>query len=379
MTRALRIMLDARATTPHFPGVARATLGLLGGLAAIEQPHSIAVLSGPGAPPASLPAFADRRLRRVAAGSGALGLGQQWRLPLLAARFGADVWHAPYYVRPLWGLPPAVVTVYDVIGRIVPGALSLPARFAFEALLRVSLRRAALVITSSQSTRADLQAAYGVPAQRLRVIPLAAGSEFRPQPAATVAAVAQRYGLPGRYVLYVGSNKPHKNLPALVQAFARVRSDAVLVIAGRWDRRYPEARDAARALGLGARVRWLPDVGDAELPALMSGALGFVFPSRYEGFGLPPLEAMQCGTAVIAAATSSLPEVVGDAGLLVPPSAGALAEGLQRLLDDDALREQLAAAGLRRAARFSWAETARRVVEVYEQTMNDRQSATDER
>ncbi len=367
MSRALNIILDGRATTTHFPGVARATLGLLDGLSAIEQPHHIAVLAASGAPPAGLPAFAGRRLRRIDAGSPALGVSQIWRLPALAARRGAELWHAPYYVRPLWGVPPAVVTVYDIIGRVVPGALTLRARFGFEALMRLSLRSAAMVISSSAATSADLAAAYGVPASRMRVIPLAAGPEFRPRSSAEVAAVRQRYGLPGRYVIYVGSNKPHKNLPALLRAFARVDGDAALVIAGRWDPRYPESRDVAGTLGLADRVRWLPDVDDAVLPALLTGALAFVFPSRYEGFGLPPLEAMQCGTPVIAAATSSLPEVVGDAGLLVPPSAAALAQALQRLLDDAALRERLADAGLRRAAQFSWTETARRVVQVYEE------------
>jgi len=369
MTRSIKIVLDARATTPHFPGVARATLGLLGGLAAIEHPHRFAVLAAAGAPPAGLPVFADARFRRVVTGAAALGLSQQWRLPALATRLGAELWHAPYYVRPLWRLPPAVVTVYDVIGRVVPGAVPLRARFAYEALLRLSLRKAAWVITTSEATRADLARAYQVAASRIRVIPLAADPSFRPQPAAVVGAVRRRYGLPERYILYVGSNKPHKNLPVLVHAFARVAGDTTLVLAGRWDPRYPEARDAARRLGLRHRVRWLPDVDDTALPALMSGALGFVFPSRYEGFGLPPLEAMQCGTPVIAAATSSLPEVVGHAGLLVPPSVDRLAEAINRLLDDAALRERLSAAGLRRAAQFSWAETARRTVEVYE--MND--------
>lgn len=367
MSRSLNIVLDARATTPHFPGVARATMGLLGGLAAIEHPHRIHVLAADGAPPASLAAFADARLRRVVTGLAPLDAGQQWRLPALATRLRAELWHAPYYVRPFWGLPPTVVSVYDIIGRVVPGALPLGARFAFEALMRLSLRSAALVIASSEATRDDLAAVYRVPRARLRVIPLAAGTMFRPQPAAVVAAARDRYGLAGRYLLYVGSNKPHKNVPALVQAFARVDSDAMLVIAGRWDLRYPEARYVARRLGLGERVRWLPDLDDTALPALICGALGFVFPSRYEGFGFPPLEAMQCGTPVIAAATSSLPEVVGDAGLLVAPTVAGLAAAMSSLVDDGRLRERLAEAGIQRAARFSWAETARRTVQVYQE------------
>jgi glycosyltransferase involved in cell wall biosynthesis len=140
-----------------------------------------------------------------------------------------------------------------------------------------------------------------------------------------------------------------------------------LIIAGRQDPRYDSARVLSARLGLGEHVRFLPDVSDADLPVLLGGAECFVFPSRYEGFGLPPLEAMACGTAVVVSNRSSLPEVVDDAGLLVDPEPQPLADGIQRLLADPALRQELRGRGLERAARFSWATTATATLGVYQQ------------
>ncbi|HEX6290521.1 MAG TPA: glycosyltransferase family 1 protein [Herpetosiphonaceae bacterium] len=366
MSDGLRIVVDARATTPHFPGVARATLGLLSGLAEIELRHHIAVLSYGDDPPPTQVAFARPQIARIPTRAAPLKLAQQWRLPLLSRIVQPDVWHAPYYIRPFWGVPRPVVTVFDVIGRVVPGALPPRSRLLFELSLRLSLRGANQIITSSAATKRDLIREYRISDELIRVIPLAADRSFTPQPAARIQPIRERYALPERYLLYFGSNKPHKNLATLIRSFARVGTDVPLVIAGAWDRRYTEPRQIVQTLGLEQRVRFIHDVPAADVPALLSGALAFVFPSRYEGFGLPLLEAMACGTPVIASNTSSLPEVVGDAGLLVAPEEGPLAEALHTLLDDPVLRERLRERGLARAACFTWAETARRTIAVYE-------------
>jgi glycosyltransferase involved in cell wall biosynthesis len=177
----------------------------------------------------------------------------------------------------------------------------------------------------------------------------------------------------------VGINKPHKNLGTLITAWGRVATtcpEAIaspeggrteLVIAGRWDPRYGAIRDQATALGPGAPVRFLGPVDDADLPALYGGSALFAFPSRYEGFGLPPLEAMACGVPVIAARATSLPEVVGDAGLLVDPDdVGAWSAAIARVLREPALAVDLARRGRARARRFTWSETARRTMRIYE-------------
>jgi alpha-1,3-rhamnosyl/mannosyltransferase len=187
-----------------------------------------------------------------------------------------------------------------------------------------------------------------------------------------ISAVRVRYGLSARYVLCLSSNKPHKNLPALVQAWgllahADQARGTQLVIAGHWDARYPEVQNVAVRLGIDAGVRFLPNVAEHDLPALYSGATLFAYPSRYEGFGLPPLEAMACGVPVVCGDASSLPEVVGIAARRVDVcDPMALALGIGQVLKDGDLRAHLAAAGREQAARFSWQRTAARTLRVYE-------------
>jgi alpha-1,3-rhamnosyl/mannosyltransferase len=193
----------------------------------------------------------------------------------------------------------------------------------------------------------------------------------------TLEAVRRKYGLPEYFVLYLGSNKPHKNLGRLVEAWAQFRNSKFeirsLVVAGHWDSRYPQAQQKATELGLGEAVRFLGDVSEADLPALYNLATVFAFPSLYEGFGLPPLEAMACGTPVVCANTSSLPEVVGDAALLFDPlDVPALAAALAQALSDADLRTALHARGLARARLFSWERTARETLAVYRQAVGNR-------
>lgn len=360
----MHIALDVRATDAHFPGVGREILGLLGGLHALPDAFEVDLIGNPQRPlPADRAVIAgDVRFRWHTVAAGPLSLAQQWEVPRRAHRLGHDVWHAPYYLRPLWGVGPCVIKVADLIPERVPQASSWRARLLFRLIVRLSLHGARQVISGSQAAARDLEVLHRVPPNRLHVIPLAADQRFVPQSAASIADVRARYGLPQRYLLYLGSNKPHKQPEVAVEAFIQaVRrgpalADVHLVVAGRLDPRLLAAQRAAAALP--NRILFRPNVADADLPALLAGAAAFVFPSLYEGFGLPPLEAMACGTPVIVSNRTSLPEVVGDAGLLIEPTAGAFADAIQQLLHDPQLHADLRERGLRQAARFSWERTA---------------------
>jgi glycosyltransferase involved in cell wall biosynthesis len=392
----MRIAIDGRYISDHFPGIGRYIYNLVLALAELDTPHTFALLYNPGLPNSRHDIAALARytpIRLIATRARPFSAAEQTVIPRLLRAMEAALYHAPYYVRPYLPLPcPSATTLYDAIPRLFPAEVSRRARLLFDLLTRLAARSSAHILAISESASADLAAAYRIAPNRMTVTPLAADSRYRPQPVSAIASVRAKYGLPERYVLSLSSNKPHKNLVSLVEAWARVletsrqadkqtsrqgfleqsaglpvsRSPG-LVIAGHWDPRYPEARAATDQLGLGERVRWLPGVSEADLPALYSGAVLFVFPSRYEGFGLPPLEAMACGVPVLCGDTSSLPEVVGDAALRVEPTAEGLAAGLARLLGDVALREELAEAGHRRAAGFTWKKTAQATLAVYEQ------------
>jgi glycosyltransferase involved in cell wall biosynthesis len=377
----MRIVVDGRQIADHFPGIGRYAFNLLLALASLDQPHTLLVLHNPAARNTRFDLrrlLASPRVRLVATGAAPFTFAEQLQVPALLRRLRADLYHAPYYLMPYAGLPcPAVVTLYDVIPRLFPGELRPRARLLFDLLTRLALRSARQAIAISASGREDISSAFGVARERFTVTPLAADERFRPQPPDALATLRAKLGLPPRYLLCVSSNKPHKNLVGLVEAFALLRSQreaqatraprVPLVIAGHFDPRYPEARERALALGLAEEIRFLPDVPEEELPALYAGAELFVFPSRYEGFGLPPLEAMACGAPVVCGRGSSLPEVVGDAALLVDVSHPApLAEGIARALADERLRTRLRAAGLRRAACFSWRRTAELTLGAYE-------------
>ncbi|HZB95933.1 MAG TPA: glycosyltransferase family 1 protein, partial [Herpetosiphonaceae bacterium] len=282
--------------------------------------------------------------------------------------------------RPFALLPPTVVSIFDVIGPAPPieGSEDTIAarrvRLLWRIAMQLSLHTAAHVITASEAAMQDLRMTFGVPSSKLTVVPLAVDERFRPQPESAIATLRQKYDLPRQYVLYLGSNKPHKNIGALVDAWANLlrnqsmlgsASPTALVIAGHVDPRYSLVQKRTLEHGMASTVRFLPDVVDDDLPALLSGALCFVFPSLHEGFGLPPLEAMACGTPVIASNRTSLPEVVGDAGLLVDPEPEALAAAIARLVGDAGLRLALRERGLERAAAFSWKWTATETLRVY--------------
>jgi len=365
-------ILDVRTAAPHFPGIGRYVTNLAFSLNASLAPGEQLTLLGDLAKTETCdesPSSAE--VHTIPVSVSPFGAGQQWRIPNLLRRLpmsGPALYHCPYYLFPYRTGMPTVLTFYDVIPLLYPQTVSLQARVFFRIVATVALRAARHILTVSEATRSDLIRYFSVPPETISVTPLAADSRFRPQPSAEIVRVRAKYNLPDRFILYFGINKPHKNLSALIEAFSQLSASHTppLIIGGLWDRRYPQPRHKAAQLRMCESVRFLGPVDDADLPALYSAATIFVFPSLYEGFGLPVLEAMSCGTPVACANTSSLPEIAGDAARLFDPrSVVEMKEAMGALLEDDPLRADLSARGLERANLFSWQKTAAKTLRCY--------------
>lgn len=278
------------------------------------------------------------------------------------------------FTAPPFAPCPVVSTIHDLAFEHLPETFNRRSWMQLRLTVRRTARTAAHIITPSEFSRRDLIETYNVAPERVSVTLEAAAPHFRPASAEAVTAVKRRYGIGGDYVLAVGSIQPRKNLVRLVRAYSdlrRSRSQAKLprlVLVGKRAWLYGETLRAVEQSGFASEVLFTGYVPEPDLPALYTGALCFVYPSYFEGFGLPPLEAMSCGTPVLAGDRTSLPEVVGDAGVLVNPfDTDAIGAGLARLIDDEELRAHLSRRGLERAALFDWKDTARRTLQVYEQ------------
>jgi glycosyltransferase involved in cell wall biosynthesis len=283
-----------------------------------------------------------------------------------------DLLHVQFTAPPFAPCP-VVTTVHDLAFEHIPETFNRRSWMQMRLTVRRTVRRAAHVITPSEFSRRDVIETYGVAPERVTVTHEAAAPHFRPADATEIEKVRQTYGIRGDYILAVGSIQPRKNLARLFAAYSALRrarlSDKLpaLVLVGKKAWLYGETLRAVEREGIGDRTVFTGYVSERDLPALYTGALCFVYPSYFEGFGLPVLEAMRCGAPVLAGDRTSLPEVVGDAGLLVDPfDTGALSSALARLIDDPALRADLRERGLARAHTFDWRATARATLRVYE-------------
>jgi glycosyltransferase involved in cell wall biosynthesis len=317
-----------------------------------------------------VPVFARNRVQWVR--------GEQQLLPGLARRAGIDLLHSLASTSPARGRFRRVVTIHDLLYRVVPDAHFGVLGLGMRVLIPTAAHRAHRVICDSQSTRADVRRYLHVPDRKLDVVPLGVGTTITgdPEPA---AVLRERHALGARRVaLSVSAKRPHKNLARLFEALAAIAPARrpVLVVPG-----YPTPyertlRERAEALGITADVRLLDWVSGPELEGLYALADVFVFPSLYEGFGLPVLEAMRRGVPVACSDRSSLPEVAGDAALLFDPDdPRAITAAIERLLGDPAEADRLRAAGRAQAARFTWVATARATADSYERAMARRGSA----
>jgi glycosyltransferase involved in cell wall biosynthesis len=371
----VRIGIDATTLKEQLTGVGNYVVQLIRALARTDRTNEYVVFTP------SLQAEAlgvERDGFQVVwcdfAGRGTRLVWEQVGLPALVRRNRLDVLHSPHYTMPLMHSACSVVTFPDLTFVLYPKLHQPLKRVFFPAMMRWSARHARRIIAISESTKRDLVQTLGVPGDRISTVLLAADAEYRPTAPARVAEVCARYGLrAGEYLLYVGVLEPRKCIDQLIDAFGRIAPAAnslQLVIAGKRGWMYDQIFAQVAALGLEERVRFPGYVPRADLPALYSGARAFVYPSRYEGFGLPVLEAMSCGTPVVTTNVSSLPEVAGDGALLVDPGdVSGLAAALARVVHDASLRQELSCRGQVRAASFSWERCAKDTVRVYEEAM----------
>lgn len=314
-------------------------------LAKTNPGHRLRLYANATAPPAWSPTGVEWRLHPFPR------LWTHWRFRRALVAERPDLVFVPSHVLPLFLDVPGVVTIHDVGHRRVPSAYRPSAWLYLEWMTRSMARRAARLIAVSRTTADDLRRFYRVPAERIAVIHSGVDEIFQPPTAAEIARVRARYGLPPAYFLYLGRAHPRKNLPVLLAAYQTARRrglTAGLVLAG--PGLETSADDGLRVLGYVPRE---------DLPALYAGALALTLPSLFEGFGFEVLEAMRCGTAVIASTAGALPEVVGEAGLLLDPTdAAAWAESLARLTQDPALRQHLIERGDGWSRSFSWERAA---------------------
>ncbi len=326
--------------------------------------------------PEDVPVAANLHVVTLPTPGGALGKvwWEQVALPRAARRCGATVLHVPYWAGPWRAALPVIVTIHDLIPLLLPAYRGGPGVRLYTALVSATARRASHVLTDSESARHDIVRHLRIPAARVTVVPLAVEPDYRPDSALEDAEVWAQLGITPGYVLYLGGFDVRKNVAGALAAFAQVRRGlptARLVVAGKLPERdtpfAPDPRRQAREAGLTAEVvHFTGFVAESAKPALYRGARAFVFPSRYEGFGLPVLEALACGVPVVVSQATSLPEVVGDAGVQVAPDDRAgLAAALLRLLTDAAYHADLTQRATRQAARFSWTETAAATFAVY--------------
>jgi glycosyltransferase involved in cell wall biosynthesis len=375
MTHPPRIGIDYTAAIHQTAGIGRMVREVTRALSD-QRPGADVRLFVAGAP-RRLPAFPG---------------GYRYCPSRLSERSHARLWHRLHLPAPveLWtgrldlyhatdfALPPTlpgartVLTIPDLAFERYPDDAMPGMLHYLKTVVPRAAARADHIIAISQATREELIHIYGMPPDRITAVPLGVDSRFNAHPSPDgAAALRRKYSLPDRpLILTVGTLQPRKNHLRLVQAFARVRADAALVIAGGAGWLYDAVHEEVEKLGLSDRVIFTGFLDDADLPALYRAAALLAYPALYEGFGLPVLEAMACGTPVLTSAISSLPEVAGDAALLVNPlDVQAIASGIERLLNDEAMRAALREKGAARAAEYTWARTAERVWSIYERLL----------
>jgi len=374
----MKVAIDARLLQGRFTGDRTYWRGLLCGLSKLRQEVCTGSLDEyilytfpkmPPAQPAETHGFQIRPVKAFTWRDWSL-----WAFPRALKADGVDVCHVQYSIPPFAPCP-VITSVHDISFRVRPEFFRFKDRFLLDKGMRYAAKYSAKILAISEFTKSEIVSAYRVSDQKVEVVYPGVDEKFRPlDKEKSKELVRQKYGMAYPYVISVGVLPPRKNIPCLIQAFACLKqTEAVehkLVIVGKLGNEEASLRDLMSRLAVSEDVYLLGYVPDEDLPALYACADICVYPSLYEGFGLPVLEAMACGTPVITGNESSLPEVVGDAGITVcPRSPEAFADAMARLLRDASFSAEMSARGLARARTFSWEKMARRVTEIYHEVV----------
>ncbi len=362
------IFVDARKAADF--GIGRYITGLLFGLEALDVFDLTALV------PCEAAGLLPESVRKVHSTSDHYTLGELTAVRVAFSRSGAVLFHAPHYVVPFFPPDRTVVTIHDLMHLTRPEHASAAKRLYARTMIGRAVRSAARILCVSSAAARQLEAGFPAARDKTVVIPNGVDGRFLTEiPRQRVEELRNSYDLPGSWVLFLGNDKPHKNLEGLLRAFAAARArggaaaKATLVLAGGAAERRATRERAVLDLGLSGAVLDLGVVPDLDVPPLIAGASTLVLPSLDEGFGLPVLEAQGLGTPVICSNRGGLPEAAGNAALVVNPSPEAIAGALGSLLEDGALRRDLAARGRARAREFTWARAAGRTAAVYREVL----------
>lgn len=371
----MRVGISAHTLGTNTGGIETFVRGSIRGLGAVDPRGDYTLFLSPPLP--TDPVEGSERMRRVVVPTRHTLLRNAVTFPLALAKERIDVVHVQYAAPPLCPSR-IVVSVYDLIHEYHPDFYTRDVLLQYRALVPFTIRRAAIVHTVSEYSKRDIVRRYCVPPDKVAVTLCAADPLFRQiHDEQRLADVRLRYHTGDHFILYVGNIERRKNLKTLIEAYVRLRqTDATrhnLVLVGRNAWLYDDIFATARTSGYADELVFTGYVPKDDLIALYNAASLFVYPSLFEGFGIPPLEAMACGTPVVCSNASSLPEVVDDAAIMVDPLAvDELAAAIARTLRDDDLRRQLIARGLQRTAMFTWEKAAQRLVEIYDRAFQSR-------
>ena len=364
----MRIGIDARTIQGRHTGDGTYWRGLIEGLSRVDSENDYIIYFDARIPQPEIALSASMRVRILAAVTGRMW--SAWSFPRALREDGVQLAHVQYTVPPAMPCP-VVTTVHDVSFKRLPEYFNLKDRLILDLGMRQADRKAARIIAVSEYTKSEIVSLYGIHPDRIDVTYEGADERFKPMDRDIACeAVKEKYGLKCQFVLTVGVIQPRKNFPRLLEGFAKFKSlgqsEHKLIVAGKYGWKESGLNDLIEKLGITREVVFAGYVPHGDLPIFYNTADLFVYPSVYEGFGLPPLEAMSCGTPVITGNRSSLPEVVGEAGIMVDPyDPGAFGDAISRVLSSESLRTDMSARGLEQAKKFSWDKMARQTVDVY--------------